>query len=73
MNFEELKLKAELNKAISDLDYKILTKIQAESIPYILDGKDLLGIAKTGTGKTAAFSLPILNKILQAPKTIEEH
>ena len=71
MNFEELKLKAELNKAISDLDYKILTKIQAESIPYILDGKDLLGIAKTGTGKTAAFSLPILNKILQAPKTIE--
>lgn len=71
MNFDELKLNVELNKAISDLDYKVLTQIQIDSIPKILEGNDLLGIAKTGTGKTACFCLPILDKIISSPKKVE--
>lgn len=71
MNFDELKLNVELSKAIKELDYKILTQIQIDSIPHILKGNDLLGIAKTGTGKTACFCLPILNKLLLTPKKVE--
>lgn len=63
MIFEELGLNPELLRAVSSRGYKTPTPIQAQSIPAILNGKDILGGAQTGTGKTAAFALPILSKL----------
>ena len=59
MNFEELKLGKQILKSIIELGYKNPTPIQDQIIPKILVGQDVLGIAPTGTGKTAAFSLYI--------------
>ena len=56
-------LKPELQKALTNLGYKTPTPIQTKAIPGLLEGKDLIGIAQTGTGKTAAFTLPILNNM----------
>ena len=61
-SFADLALRPELLKALSDLGYEEPTPIQRESIPPIMDGRDLLGQAATGTGKTAAFALPILQR-----------
>ena len=63
MIFEELGLKPELLRAVSSRGYKTATPIQVQAIPAILKGKDVLGGAQTGTGKTAAFALPILAKL----------
>ena len=63
MNFEELKLGKQILKSIIELGYKNPTPIQDQIIPKILVGQDVLGIAPTGTGKTAAFILPILRKL----------
>ena len=64
-NFESLGLSKKLLRAISDEGYDIPTPVQAQCIPLLLDGKDVLGVAQTGTGKTAAFALPVLQKILE--------
>ncbi len=61
--FEALDLRPELLKALADLGYEEPTPIQAEAIPPMLAGSDLIGQAATGTGKTAAFALPILSRI----------
>ncbi|MDP3051027.1 MAG: DEAD/DEAH box helicase, partial [Eubacteriales bacterium] len=61
--FEELNLKPELLKAIDAMGFESPTPIQAGTIPPLLAGRDILGQAQTGTGKTAAFGLPLLNKI----------
>ncbi|WP_053228339.1 DEAD/DEAH box helicase [Spirochaeta cellobiosiphila] len=63
MNFDKLGLIPEILKAIESRGYKTPTKVQSEAIPAILKGKDVLGGSQTGTGKTAAFALPILNKL----------
>ena len=63
MTFEDLKLHNSLQKAVKDQNYKTPTSIQAKAIPLILDKDDVLGTAQTGTGKTAAFSLPILHHL----------
>lgn len=60
MLFEQLGLTAPLLKALQKEGYTIPTPIQAQAIPHALQGKDILGLAQTGTGKTAAFALPIL-------------
>ncbi|QCE32199.1 DEAD/DEAH box helicase [Acetobacteraceae bacterium] len=62
-NFHALKLKSELLKALDDLGHTIPTPIQSITIPHFLDGRDVLGIAQTGTGKTAAFVLPMLHQL----------
>jgi ATP-dependent RNA helicase DeaD len=62
-NFQELGLNEELLLAINELGYVNPTPIQANTIPYVLKGKDVLGQAQTGTGKTAAFALPLINNI----------
>jgi ATP-dependent RNA helicase RhlE len=66
MQFEDLKLNKQLLNAISDLGYSEPTEIQQKAIPQILAGHDILGIAQTGTGKTAAYLLPVLMKIKYA-------
>lgn len=63
MTFEQLQLIEPIRKALREEGYTIPTPIQAEAIPYVLDGSDLLGCAQTGTGKTAAFSIPILQNL----------
>jgi ATP-dependent RNA helicase RhlE len=63
MNFEDLKLAPAIVKAVREHGYEIPTAIQAQAIPLVLDGHDLLGGAQTGTGKTAAFVLPMLHKL----------
>ncbi len=62
-NFSELGLAAPLLKALQDEGYTTPTPIQVQAIPGVLAGRDLLGIAQTGTGKTAAFALPILHRL----------
>lgn len=63
MEFSKLKLSEHLLQVVSELGYKKLTPIQAESIPYLLEGRDLIGQSKTGSGKTASFSLPLLERL----------
>lgn len=71
MKFEQLGLKEPLLKTLNNEGYVDPTPIQEKAIPVILNGKDLLGCAQTGTGKTAAFSLPIIQKLHEA-YTFEE-
>lgn len=59
--FSDLPLNPEILRAVEDQGYRDMTPIQKQAIPLVLDGKDLIGIAQTGTGKTAAFSLPVLH------------
>jgi ATP-dependent RNA helicase RhlE len=63
MNFEELNLAAAITKAVREEGYETPTAIQAQAIPLVLAGHDLLGGAQTGTGKTAAFTLPMLHRL----------
>ena len=63
MNFEDLKLAPAIVQAVREHGYETPTAIQVEAIPVVLDGHDLLGGAQTGTGKTAAFVLPMLHKL----------
>lgn len=68
MNFKELGLIEPILKALEDKGYTTPTPIQEQSIPVLLKGKDLLGVAQTGTGKTAAFSIPIIQHLHEAAK-----
>jgi len=61
MSFTQLNLSNEILRAIADQGYTTPTPIQAQAIPLILDGRDIMGAAQTGTGKTAGFTLPMLN------------
>jgi ATP-independent RNA helicase DbpA len=63
MNFSALPLSPPLLQVLEELDFQTVTPIQAQSIPVLLQGRDLVGQAKTGSGKTAAFALPLLQKI----------
>ena len=64
--FSDLGLTEPLQRALKSRQHVIPTPIQARSIPELLTGRDLMGIAQTGTGKTAAFALPILHQLAQA-------
>src|SRR4051812_21588691 len=71
--FADLGLSQALLKALDDVGYETPSPIQAQTIPPLLQGKDLLGQAQTGTGKTAAFALPILSRIdlaIRAPQAL---
>jgi len=63
LKFNDLKLIEQIQKNLIKAGYETPTPIQGESIPYLLEGSDLLGIAQTGTGKTAAFTLPMLQRL----------
>ncbi len=66
-SFEAMPLAAPLQRALRERDYTVPSPIQAQAIPLLLEGRDLLGCAQTGTGKTAAFSLPILHALHEHP------
>src|SRR5207253_2684148 len=67
MPFKKLGLHPSLVQATRDMRYTEPTPVQAEAIPQILAGRDLIGTAQTGTGKTAAFLLPVLHELLSLP------
>ncbi|QHI98074.1 DEAD/DEAH box helicase [Xylophilus rhododendri] len=64
-SFSELKLAEPLARAVAEMGYEHMTPIQAQAIPVVLEGRDVMGAAQTGTGKTAAFSLPLLQRLLK--------
>jgi ATP-dependent RNA helicase RhlE len=69
MSFETLGLRSELLRAISEKNYSTATPIQSQAIPIILEGRDLMGGAQTGTGKTAGFTLPMLQRLMTNTKS----
>ena len=69
MSFSSLGLRAELSRAVSEKGYSVPTPIQKQAIPLILEGRDLMGGAQTGTGKTAGFTLPLLQRLMVTGKT----
>lgn len=64
MKFSELKLSDSVLQALDAMNFEECTPVQEHTIPIILEGKDLIGVAQTGTGKTAAYLLPVLNRLL---------
>ncbi len=68
MSFESLGLRAELLRAVSEKGYTAPTPIQLQAIPPILEGRDIMGGAQTGTGKTAGFTLPLLERLMGSTK-----
>ncbi|EJW20510.1 hypothetical protein IMCC14465_18030 [alpha proteobacterium IMCC14465] len=65
MKFDELGLAPEIMTAINEAGYTTPTPIQAEAIPHVIAGRDVLGIAQTGTGKTASFTLPMIHRLMK--------
>ncbi|MBC7468204.1 MAG: DEAD/DEAH box helicase [Ramlibacter sp.] len=68
-SFSNLSLAEPLSRAVAEMGYESMTPIQAQAIPVVLTGKDVMGAAQTGTGKTAAFSLPLLQRLLKHENT----
>ena len=64
LSFSNLSLAEPLARAVAEMGYESMTPIQAQAIPVVLTGKDVMGAAQTGTGKTAAFSLPLLQRMM---------
>jgi ATP-dependent RNA helicase DDX47/RRP3 len=67
-SFKSLGLIDPLLEALEQVNYKTPTEIQIEALPHALEGRDIIGVASTGSGKTAAFALPILQKLWEDPK-----
>ncbi len=72
-DFQGLNLAQPILRAIADEGYSAPTPIQAKAIPPLLEGRDLLGVAQTGTGKTAAFALPLLHRLSEAGGKAQRH
>ena len=72
MPFKSLGLDASILKAVADQGYTEPTPIQKASIPTIIEGKDVIGVAQTGTGKTAAFTLPLLTKLVRSKNSTHQ-
>ncbi|KAI5674559.1 hypothetical protein M9H77_14923 [Catharanthus roseus] len=68
VSFKDLGVSDQLVEACDNLNWKAPTKIQIEAIPHALEGKDLIGLAQTGSGKTGAFAIPILQALIDAPQ-----
>ncbi len=69
ITFADLHLLEPIQRAVREQGYEVPTPIQAQAIPHLIEGRDLLGIAQTGTGKTAAFALPILDFLAHDPRS----
>ena len=68
MSFQSLGLDPRLLKNVETQGYTVTTPIQKKAIPAILEGRDVVGLAQTGTGKTAAFVLPLLHRLMTGPR-----
>ena len=68
MTFADLALSPRILDALAEEGYTTPTPIQAQSIPLLIEGRDILGMAQTGTGKTAAFALPLLHRLAANPR-----
>jgi len=68
MNFETFNFHPSIMASVRALGYSVPTPIQSQTIPPIMQGRDVIGLAQTGTGKTAAFVLPILQHLRQNPR-----
>jgi len=71
LRFEEMNLSKEIQRGISDMGFEEMSPIQAQAIPVIMAGKDIIGQAQTGTGKTAAFGIPIIEKCNPADNSVQ--
>jgi ATP-dependent RNA helicase RhlE len=71
--FSDFKLHPQIVESLQQQKYNTPTKIQTEAIPYLLDGRDVIGCAQTGTGKTAAFALPFLSKLAEFVPAVQPH
>lgn len=71
LRFEELGLSKKLLDAVKDMSFEEASPIQSETIPVLLSGKDLIGQAQTGTGKTAAFAIPVIEKLDPESKEVQ--
>lgn len=71
LKFEELNLSENVQRALKDIGYAEMTEIQKQAIPHILDGQDVIGQSQTGTGKTASFGIPMIEKIDAKSKKIQ--
>ena len=71
LKFEELNISDNVKRALKEIKYNEMTEIQRQAIPYILEGRDVIGQSQTGTGKTASFSLPMIEKIDKESKKIQ--
>ena len=69
--FDDLQINQDIKKAIAEMGFEEPSPIQAKSIPVILEGKDVIGQAQTGTGKTAAFAIPILEKVDPSDRSLQ--
>lgn len=72
MTFKDLNISEPILKALSDKSYQIPTPIQTQAIPVALEGRDLLGLAQTGTGKTAAFAIPIIQMLGKSGSKVDK-
>jgi ATP-dependent RNA helicase RhlE len=68
LNFKTFSLNPAVARGTTDAGYDTPTPIQEKAIPEVLKGRDVMGLAQTGTGKTAAFALPILNRLMDGPR-----
>ena len=71
LKFEELELCPEILKAVKHMGFEEASPIQSKAIPVIMSGKDVIGQAQTGTGKTAAFGIPMLQKIDEEDRSLQ--
>jgi len=71
LSFEDLELSREMKKAIADMGFEEATPIQSLVLPHILNGRDVIGQAQTGTGKTAAFGIPVLEKLNPSSRSVQ--
>jgi superfamily II DNA/RNA helicase len=69
--FQDFNLNEAISRALAEEKYLTPTPIQAQTIPIVMSGRDVIGIAQTGTGKTAAFALPILHRLAANPRAVE--
>ncbi len=71
LRFDELPVSEDIKKAVLDMGFETASPIQSEAIPYLLEGRDVIGQAQTGTGKTAAFGIPMIDKIIPFEKYVQ--
>jgi len=71
LRFDELPVSEDIKKAVLDMGFETASPIQSEAIPYLLEGRDVIGQAQTGTGKTAAFGIPMIEKVIAFDKYVQ--